>query len=232
MLSSCRSRKNAKKMILECITSQKSQKKRKNISPIKVSEQISSAKVNNSQPGEQLLNEQWKSNVLAETNQGQNKRFHQSTPEYFNFVPYAGYLNNINNMSFPPMQGYGSGFMQSPPFNGSQFLAPGSASGSAPPQWAMEIMEDIKSIKLSVSKIKNIEKTVNGISSKVQTLETRMKTMETKVTDVENSSTFINGEFEKTKSSLKSASDDVKKLNEKCKNFEIVIKVLEEKNKP
>ena len=94
----------------------------------------------------------------------------------------------------------------------------------------MEIMEDIKSIKLSVSKIENIEKTVNGTSSKVQTLETRMKTMERKVTDVENSSTFINGEFEKTKSSLKSASDDVKKLNEKCKNFDTVIKTLEEKN--
>ena len=71
--SSCRSRKMPKKSDSGVHYKPKKTKKRKNISPIKVSEQISSAKVNTSQPGEQLLNEQWKSNVSPETNQGQNK---------------------------------------------------------------------------------------------------------------------------------------------------------------
>ena len=80
---------------------------------------------------------------------------------------------------------------------------------SPPPQWATQIMEDIKSIKMSVSKIENIEKTVNKISSKVETLETKMKTMETKVNECEKSSIFISGEFEKTKDQLKSTNEDV-----------------------
>ena len=134
-------------------------------------------------------------------------------------------------MNFPSMP-FGSGFMQSPPFNSAQFPAPSSAPGtSPPPQWTTQIMEDIKSIKMSVSKIENIEKTVNKISSKVETLETKMKTMETKVSECEKSSTFISGEFEKTKDQLKSANEDVKRLNSKCKDFESVIKTLETKNK-
>ena len=55
------------------------------------------------------------------------------------------------------MPGYGSGMMQSPPFNSSQFPASVSALCNSPPQWATQIMEDIKSIKNSVSKIENIE---------------------------------------------------------------------------
>lgn len=76
-------------------------------------------------------------------------------------------------------------------------LCSGSALCNSPPQWATQIMEDIKIIKNSVSKIENIEKTVNQISIKVETLETKMKTMEIKVNEIEKSSTFISGEFEK-----------------------------------
>lgn len=210
-------------------------KKRKNISPIHVSEQNSGTKVNNGQPSGQLLSEQWQTNVSPDSfEQGQTKRFHGSEPDYFNFGPYASFLNSMNNMSnmnFPPMPGFGSGMMQSPPFNSSQFPTSGSALCNSPPQWATQIMEDIKSIKNSVSKIENIEKTVNQISSKVETLETKMKTMEIKVNEAEKSSTFISDEFEKTKQSLKSADEDLKKLNKKCKDFQTKIETLETKNK-
>ena len=40
-----------------------------------------------------------------------------------------------------------------------------------------------------------------------------------KVNEVEKSSTFISGEFEKTKQSLKSADEDLKKLNKKMQRF-------------
>ena len=79
------------------------------------------------------------------------------------------------SMNFPSMP-FGSQFMQSSPFN-SQFSASGTPSSIQvpPPQWATEIIEDIKSIKLSVSKIDNIEKMGNKISSKVDNLERRSK---------------------------------------------------------
>ena len=99
-------------------------KKRKNISPIHICEQKSGAKVNTSQLSGQLLSEQWKGSVSPESNeQCQNKRFHQSSPEYFNFGPYAEYINNLNTMpmNFPSIP-FGSGFIQSPPFNSAQFL--------------------------------------------------------------------------------------------------------------
>lgn len=57
-----------------------------------------------------------------------------------------------------------------------------------------------------------------------------MKTMEIKVNEIEKSSKFISGEFEK-KQSLKSADEDLKKLNKKCKDFPTKIETLETKNK-
>ena len=231
-----------KKVILKSITSKQSQKREKNISQLQKSEQKSGSKVDTKVDTKllsgQLLSEQWNSTVSPEPNeQCPNKTFHPSSPEYFNFVPYADYSNNLNTMAmnFPSMLAFGSGFMQSPPYNSTQFQtqnpAQNSGPSTCPPPWATQIMEDLKSIKISVSKIESIEKTVDHISSKVQTLESKRKTMETKVQECEKSSTFINGELEKTREKLKSASDDVKRLNTKCKDFETVVKTLETKNK-
>ena len=50
----------------------------------------------------------------------------------------------------------------------------------------------------------------------METLETKMNTMEAKVNECEKSSTIISGEFEKkNKDQLKSANEDVKRLNSK-----------------
>ena len=58
-----------------------------------------------------------------------------------------------------------------------------------------------------------------------------MKTMDSKVIEVEKSNKFISDELDKTKQKLKSASDDVKRLNDKCKNFEAVVEKLKLKIK-
>lgn len=99
-----------------------------------------------------------------------------------------------------------------------------------PPQWAAEIMEDIKSIKLSVSKIDNIEKMVNKISSKVDKLETKVKTIDSRVTEVEKSKEFLSSGFDDTKEKLKKADSDLKRLNNKCKDFEESMKKLADQN--
>ena len=55
--------------------------------------------------------------------------------------------------------------------------------------------------------------------------------MDSKVIEVEKSNKFISDELDKTKQKLKSASDDVKRLNDKCKNFEAVVEKLKLKIK-
>ena len=80
-----------------------------------------------------------------------------------------------------------------------------------PPTWATEIMEDIKCIKASMTKIDNIEKMVNKMTVKVDTLETKVKTIDTRVTEVEKSKTFLSDAYEDTKNKLKSADSDLKK---------------------
>lgn len=91
--------------------------------------------------------------------------------------------------------------MQSPPCFNPSFKDPntGVATGISPPQWATEMMEDIKSIKESVAKIEHSEKFVNKISAKVDKLEIRVHTMDTKVTEVEKSSEYVSNQFEDTK---------------------------------
>ena len=131
---------------------------------------------------------------------------------------------NFQQMPFWPL-------MQSPPaFNPTFPVSSASvASGMSQPQWVTEIMEDIKSIKQSVSKIYQIEKFVNKNSAKVDTLEIKVNTIDTKVTDVEKSTDFLSKQFEDSKTKLKSADDSIKWLNNKCKDFETKVKDLETK---
>ena len=125
-------------------------KKRKVISPIQInSEQISHTKDNNGR----VNGQSGQRSVLCVSHDSdqnsQNKPFHQSQPQYFDFGSYVtSNSDTAVSMSFPQM---------SQPFN-PQYPASGTVADSSPPQRATQIMEDIKSIKLSVSKIDDIEK--------------------------------------------------------------------------
>lgn len=70
-----------------------------------------------------------------------DKRFHPQSPEYFVFEPNL-YTNNI--WGFVP-----------------QFAATQPTINTQTPPWAISIIDDIKSIKLTISDIKDGEKTVN-----------------------------------------------------------------------
>lgn len=147
-------------------------KKRKTISPIQIRDNSSLTTLKSGQLTGQpeqwnsiKSHEQWNIGVSPDQSQSQNKRFHQSSPGFYNFEPY--FVTNLDaltnmSMSFSQMP-FGQQMMQSPPFSSQfnpQFSAMGTSSNSSPPQWATQIIEDIKSIKLSVSKIESIEKTV------------------------------------------------------------------------
>ena len=216
----------------------KKQKKRKVISPIQLCEQISRTKDCSGQSNVKSRT-QTSVSVSPESDlQTQTKRFHSSAPVYFDFSPYTtSALNAVTgmqtapNMNFSHMPyGASNQMMQSPPFSQPQFTGTMPMASSAPPDWATKIMEDIKSIKVSVSKIDGIEKLVNQINSKVENLETKMKSMDTRVKDVEKSSSFVSGQFEDQKTKLKAADNELKSLNKKCHDFEGIVKKLEEKN--
>jgi hypothetical protein len=101
----------------------------------------------------------------------QNKRLNTSSPDYFKFgaktyeidnnipssMAYHPPIPNPLNMTFMPPQPY-------MPFNvvGVQSISP--------PPWAADLINDMKQIKKSMSKIDSIEKAVNRVCLKDETL--------------------------------------------------------------
>ena len=79
-----------------------------------------------------------------------------------------------------------------------------------------------------MSQIDLIERFVNKINLKSEILETKVNQMSTYVTDVEKSNDFLSKEYEDKKQKLKSANDDIKRLNTKFKDFKV--KPLETQN--
>ena len=126
------------------------------------------------------LSGKWPLYSTSPTDEQQKKRVHITAPNYYEFQPFIDNLNNLSTMSlnFPQMPYGGAINMQSPPpFGaGARYTVPSMASNTLPPpSWATKIMEDIKSIKSSMTKIDNIEKMVNKMTVKVDTLEKQVK---------------------------------------------------------
>ncbi|XP_053398799.1 uncharacterized protein LOC123556557 [Mercenaria mercenaria] len=99
-----------------------------------------------------------------------------------------------------------------------------SVPPSIPPPWANELIQDMKSLKQSLPKIENIEKTVNRISAKVSEIEVKLNTIETRVDAVEQSCSFINSEAELQKNELKEAKKEIHTLHKACRNLETSVK--------
>lgn len=211
-------------------------KKRKVISPLQVSEHNLRTKENSGNSIGQSSKQLSISISPDSDQQNPNKRFHTTAPNYFDFSPY--FTSNIEtlaamSMNFPQIPfGAGSQFVQSPPFH-PQFSASGSvlgASTSSQPQWATQIIDDLQSIKTSVSKIESIEKLVQQIHIKVDDLESKVKTIDNRVGECEASNKFVSDQFEEQKTKLRTADEELKRINKKCKDFEGLVKQLETKN--
>ena len=77
-------------------------------------------------------------------------------------------------------------------------------------------MDDVKSIKGSVSKIDSIENTVNSICSKLSDLETKVKDMDTRIIEVERACTFKSEKHDTNNQDLQGVKGDVKKVKDSC----------------
>ena len=152
----------------------------------------------------------------------------QNSQYYPNPPYYTSYTANMNNMSY--QSPFGSQFMQSPPFTPQTQMTPGVSPFATPPPWAIEMIEDIKSLKISMTKIDKIERTVDKINSKVDNLETNVKNIEARVASVEQSASFMNDQYESTKQKLQSTDSDIKKIDKQCKEMESAINELKSQN--
>jgi hypothetical protein len=138
----------------------------------------------------------------------------------------------MNNMSNMTNIGY------SPAFPG-QYMQPsptqfGITPAITPPQWAIDMMEDIKimsddtkNIKTSVPKIDGIEKSVNLMTAQLSDLSIKVNDIDKRVTDTEQFNSFINSEYERQILELSTTKADVNSLKEKCNSMKHTIKSIE-----
>ena len=95
-------------------------------------------------------------------------------------------------------------------------------------------MNDLKTIKHSVSKIDNIEKLINKVNQKVEQLDLKLKNIESRVDETENSCKFINSAFESNREKLSETKSELKaingKLNDQNREMEKEIQKLKTRN--
>ena len=108
--------------------------------------------------------------------------------------------------------------------------SPSALQGSnlAPPAWASELIDDVRQIKSTLTKIDNIEKTVNSIVVKITDLETKVGGMETRLNDVEEACNFISGQNDSNTNGLSKAKSDIENLTKMCKTVENKAKSLQD----
>ena len=120
------------------------------------------------------------------------------------------YENILPNMSFSQAPSGGFAFsnqssyptpVQSPPVQAMPTMLGGPPMmSSQPPEWATMLINDVKAIKSQVSKIENIEKTMNKMCCQIHDLEVNVIT--TRLTTVENSCTFVCKQYDDHKKEL------------------------------
>ena len=98
---------------------------------------------------------------------------------------------------------------------------------SAPPSWALALIEDVKSIKNTMKvaipkielKVDLIEKSVNRLNSKFSDMEIKVTTMENKIRDIDKSVSFINEMYETQKCELAQSKEDLERLEKQCEKI-------------
>lgn len=157
----------------------------------------------------------------------QNKRIRTASEDlsgsFMQNIPQTpNKLYTMNTMNYPQAV-YSGQYMQA-------LQTPPPSFNDTPPQWAIEIMEDLKTIKASVAKIDKIERTVDKINSKVDSLESKVKSIDGRLLETEKSAAFINKEFEESKKVISTTKSEIKTLSNKCDQFEFKLKKIESDN--
>ena len=124
-----------------------------------------------------------------------NQCYNSSTTSNSNSYS-CGSVAYFPNMSFwqPSFGGFSFGNQGNyPTANGSPTMLsmPPPMMGNQPPDWAAQLINDVKSIKSQVSKIEQVQQTVNQICGRIKDLETNVNSIDTRLSTVENSCSFF-----------------------------------------
>lgn len=88
------------------------------------------------------------------------------------------------------------------------------------PDWATEILDNMKEMKKELSKLSSIEKTLGTLTYKINQMENKVSTMETVVNNCEKSCGFLSTTYDTQSNDLKAAKDNIKTLKKQCDSFE------------
>ena len=177
--------------------------------------------------GEQSINNEWKFINGAFVN-------NESQQSSNNFSDCSNFGSNtyMPNMSFPQQSfgGFSCGTQGGfPTPSGSPTLPPSMPPmpSMQPPEWASQLINDVKAIKTQVSKTEDVQNTVNQICVRIKDLETNVTSIDSRLFTVENSCTFIGKQYDDHKREIDDAKSKLKSLKGTCDQLEKKTKSLE-----
>jgi hypothetical protein len=97
------------------------------------------------------------------------------------------------------------------------------------PAWAIGIIDDVKTIKSALPKVKKIEQAVNVITVKLSEFENKLSGLETRMVSTEHSCSFISDEFERQKDELKNSKSEIRRLEKSCDELKGIVKNFKKK---
>jgi archaellum component FlaC len=106
-----------------------------------------------------------------------------------------------------------------PPSMGFGFPTPGAGFPSNPPQWATELINDVKMIKEKLHSIDKIEKSISSINIKMTDIESKMKSFGTRITETEKCCEYLSKDNDSIHRELKDTRSDLKNIK---KDFNFV----------
>jgi uncharacterized protein (DUF2267 family)/prefoldin subunit 5 len=164
----------------------------------------------------------------------QNKRFHSNnnnSNQIFTFENINLPSGNTLDMSYQQAT-YGAPCMpsMSPPgyVPQSHSVTPNSVNNihMQMPPWASLLFEEMKSLKSGISRIEEVEKTVNIINTRFSDLDVKVTSIDKRVGEVEKSCTYMSKEFDTTMKKLNETRADIDKMKHSTENFEAEVTKL------
>ena len=115
--------------------------------------------------------------------------------------------------------------MQAPPYvqgspQSSQTSPYPYAPPVAPPPWALQLLEEMKSVQEKLKSIDKIERMVESINTKMYDMERKMQNMDIRVSDTEKSCEFLEDQFERNKNEIKDVKAQIHKTRSVCEKVE------------
>ena len=116
----------------------------------------------------------------------------------------------------PPVQGTGGAGAG----GGSPMVMSMGPQPMYKPDWATELISEVKQMSKELGKLSTIEKTLASISTKINSLESKVNLVETQVNSCEKACSFLSNQYEDHRKELSDAKSQISSLKSKCESME------------